>query len=33
MLKEDSKPIGEMLERNLVGVLKIFNPDCEWETQ
>jgi|TARA_B110000444_G_scaffold205674_1_gene198947 hypothetical protein len=33
MLKEGNKPIGEMLERNLAGVLEIFNPDYEWETQ
>ena len=33
MLKEGNKPIGEMLEKNLAGVLEIFNPDYQWETQ
>jgi len=33
MTKEIAKPIGEMLEKNLVGVLEIFNPDDVWETQ
>ena len=30
---EKSKPIGEMLERNLIGVLQIFYPNAIWETQ
>jgi hypothetical protein len=31
--KENNKPIGEMLERNLIGVLEIFYPNAIWETQ